>query len=130
MPLFSAWPYLTFFDYRLKHACILTLRKSSRFALTMATREQGIDVEDLEDFGTQINDDIDLNSLGQEIFVKLLVLGDLGAGKTSLIRKYVDGENCADYRVSVDACYHLKSLKLDGRRTVHIQLWDVPGHER
>ncbi len=72
----------------------------------------------------------DLNRLKQELFLKVLVLGDLGVGKTSLIRTYVgDCDAATDYRVSIDTGYQLKTIEVDGK-TVHVQLWDVPGHER
>ena len=31
---------------------------------------------------------VDLNNLPQEIFLKILILGDLGVGKTALVKKY------------------------------------------
>ena len=47
-------------------------------------------VIDLEDDFTQVEleENVDLNSLPKEHFIKLLVLGDLGVGKTSLLKKY------------------------------------------
>ena len=35
---------------------------------------------------------LDLNNLKQEIVLKILVLGDLGVGKTSLVRRYTEGD--------------------------------------
>ena len=47
-------------------------------------------VIDLEEDFTQVDleDNVDLNSLPKEHFIKLLVLGDLGVGKTSLLKNY------------------------------------------
>ena len=47
-------------------------------------------VIDLEEDFTQVDleDNVDLNSLQKEHFIKLLVLGDLGVGKTSLLKNY------------------------------------------
>ena len=47
-------------------------------------------VIDLEEDFTRIDleENIDLNSLPKEHFIKLLVLGDLGVGKTSLLKNY------------------------------------------
>ena len=49
-----------------------------------------IDLE--EDFAAHLDvvedNDVDLNDLPKEHFIKLLVLGDLGVGKTSLLKKY------------------------------------------
>ncbi len=58
---------------------------------------------------------VDLNNLKQEIFLKILVLGDLGVGKTSLVRKYTEdfgeGGN-SGYKVSIDPGYNLKRLEV------------------
>ena len=35
---------------------------------------------------------LDLNNLKQEIVLKILVLGDLGVGKTALVKRYTDGD--------------------------------------
>ena len=47
-------------------------------------------VIDLEEDFTQVDleENIDLNSFPKEHFIKLLVLGDLGVGKTSLLKSY------------------------------------------
>ena len=47
-------------------------------------------VIDLEEVFTQVDleEGVDLNSLPKEHFIKLLVLGDLGVGKTSLLKSY------------------------------------------
>lgn len=54
--------------------------------------------------------EIDLNSLKQEIFLKLVVLGDLGVGKTSLVRKYTGswwlaarGRSCLALKVNLSS---------------------------
>ena len=64
--------------------------------------------------------DEDLNSLRQEIFLKLVVLGDLGVGKSSLIRCYTGQEQQPekrDYRVSVEPEFSTKRLDIgDGKR--------------
>ena len=50
-----------------------------------------IDLE--EDFAqVELEENVDLNSLPKEHFIKLLVLGDLGVGKTSLLKNYTSME--------------------------------------
>ena len=69
---------------------------------------------------------VDLNNLKQELFLKIVVLGDLGVGKTSLVRTYTESgvvggpgsagsgsESGGGYKVSFDAGYHLKRLEVN-----------------
>ena len=72
---------------------------------------------------------VDLNNLPTEIFLKLLVLGDLGVGKSSLVRKYCHSDAGPEYKVSVDVSHSVKSVNINGVK-VNLQLWDIPGHER
>ncbi|XP_040571722.1 ras-related protein Rab-32A [Lepeophtheirus salmonis] len=74
-------------------------------------------------------DEEELKDITPEVFLKILFLGDLGVGKSSLIRRYVDNDYHSDYRVSVDCSYRLKSVQVKDKR-INMQLWDVPGHER
>ena len=44
------------------------------------------------------------NTLQREVFLKILVLGDLGVGKTSLVRRYANDNNeqsTPDYKVRI-----------------------------
>ena len=61
--------------------------------------------------------------------MKIMVLGDIGVGKTALIRRYVDGEYIPDYKISVDLDFKQKQLSL-GEDRLNLQLWDVPGNDR
>ena len=64
-----------------------------------------------------------------ELDMKIMVLGDIGVGKTALIRRYVDGEYIPDYKISVDLDFKQKQLSL-GEDRLNLQLWDVPGNDR
>ena len=50
---------------------------------------------------------IPLNKLPwqKEHFLKLLILGDLGVGKTSLVKKYCSSDSGPEYKVSVDVTH-------------------------
>jgi hypothetical protein len=41
----------------------------------------------------------------KEHFLKLLILGDLGVGKTSLVKKYCSSDSGPEYKVSVDVTH-------------------------
>ena len=61
--------------------------------------------------------------------IKIMVIGDIGVGKTSIIRRYVDSDYSPEYRISVQLDFRQKQVSV-GKKSVNIQLWDVPGHER
>jgi len=75
------------------------------------------------------NSEVDLNNLPKEHFLKLLILGDLGVGKTSLVKKYCSSDSGPEYKVSVDVTHSCKSVNVNGLK-INLQLWDIPGHER
>ena len=64
-----------------------------------------------------------------ELNMKIMVLGDIGVGKTALIRRYVENEYIPDYKISVQLDFKQKQLKV-GEDSLNLQLWDVPGNER
>ena len=59
--------------------------------------------------------------------VKLLVIGDSGVGKTSLIRRYVDDTFKDNYINTVGIDFKTKVLQLQQTK-VKLQLWDTAGH--
>nr|XP_057943012.1 ras-related protein Rab-38-like isoform X2 [Doryrhamphus excisus] len=68
-------------------------------------------------------------SLGKEHLYKVLVIGDLGVGKTSIIRRYVHHSYSTNYRATIGVDFALKVLHWD-TDTVRLQLWDIAGQER
>uniref|UniRef100_A0A667XLI9 Ras-related protein Rab n=1 Tax=Myripristis murdjan TaxID=586833 RepID=A0A667XLI9_9TELE len=60
---------------------------------------------------------------------KVLVIGDLGVGKTSVIRRYVHQTYSTNYRATIGVDFALKVLNWDSE-TVRLQLWDIAGQER
>ena len=62
-------------------------------------------VIDLEEDFTQVDleEGIDLNSLPKEHFIKLLVLGDLGVGKTSLLKSYTSVDSKSNSSCPLDS---------------------------
>uniref|UniRef100_UPI0037E7B88C ras-related protein Rab-38b n=1 Tax=Semicossyphus pulcher TaxID=241346 RepID=UPI0037E7B88C len=68
-------------------------------------------------------------SLRKEHLYKVLVIGDLGVGKTSLIRRYVHQTYSTNYRATIGVDFALKVLNWNSK-TVRLQLWDIAGQER
>jgi len=61
--------------------------------------------------------------------VKIVVIGDIGVGKSSIIRRYVDNDYTPEYKISVQLDFKQKQV-LQGEKKINIQMWDIPGHER
>mmetsp|Transcript_346 Transcript_346/g.1208 ORF Transcript_346/g.1208 Transcript_346/m.1208 type:complete len:212 (+) Transcript_346:73-708(+) len=61
---------------------------------------------------------------------KVIVVGDSGAGKTSIIRRYVQDKFVASYKSTIGLDFSVKNIKWDETSEVVLQLWDIAGQER
>ncbi|KAF0030544.1 hypothetical protein F2P81_017275 [Scophthalmus maximus] len=64
------------------------------------------------------------NNHHKEHLYKILVIGDLGVGKTSIIKRYVHHNFSPNYRATIGVDFALKVLNWD-QETVRLQLWDI-----
>ena len=69
------------------------------------------------------------NNHNKEHLYKILVIGDLGVGKTSIIKRYVHHNFSPNYRATIGVDFALKVLNWD-QETVRLQLWDIAGTVR
>jgi small GTP-binding protein len=60
---------------------------------------------------------------------KIVLIGDAGVGKTSIVRRYTDGvfSSAGIPTIGVDFC--IKTIKI-GQDSVKLQIWDTAGQER
>jgi hypothetical protein len=65
-------------------------------------------------------------SVGKEYLYKVLVVGCAATGKTSLIRRTVDGNFSGNYKSTIGVDFALKSLERDQHK-IFVQLWDIAG---
>lgn len=63
----------------------------------------------------------------RERLLKVLVIGDLGVGKTSIIKRYVHHVFSQHYRATIGVDFSLKVLNWDHKTVVRLQLWDIAG---
>ncbi|KAH9619469.1 hypothetical protein KSS87_019748 [Heliosperma pusillum] len=61
--------------------------------------------------------------------LKVIVLGDSGVGKTSLMNQYVHKKFSQQYKATIGADFLTKELQIDDK-LVTLQIWDTAGQER
>jgi len=63
------------------------------------------------------------------LVVRLLTLGDSGAGKSSLLMRYTQNDFSSEYMPTIGIDFRLKTVEIDGK-VVKVQVWDTAGQER
>lgn len=63
----------------------------------------------------------------QELLFNVLVIADLGVGKTSIIKRYVHQIFSLHYRATIGVDFALKVLRWDDDTVIRHQLWDIAG---
>ncbi|KAL5463953.1 hypothetical protein EMCRGX_G032905 [Ephydatia muelleri] len=66
----------------------------------------------------------------EEHLYKVLVIGDFGVGKTSIIRRFAEDVFSPNYKLTIGVDFSLKTIEWDPKTRVNLQLWDIAGHER
>ena len=74
-------------------------------------------------YSTRVND--------SRIFYKfkVILLGDSGVGKTSLLSRYMD-EEFSDKQCTINADFKIKSIQIDPFTSAQITIWDTCGQEK
>jgi len=66
---------------------------------------------------------------GKRPLLKIIILGDSGVGKTSLMHQFVSQRFDSRYKATIGADFMTKDVEVGGR-TVTLQIWDTAGQER
>lgn len=61
---------------------------------------------------------------------KVLVVGEAGAGKTCIIRRYVHNIFQMSTKSTIGVDFALKMLPWEGGKQITLQIWDIAGQER
>ena len=65
----------------------------------------------------------------QKSLQKIIILGDSGVGKTSLMNRLVNNKYSSSYKATIGADFMTKDVSIDDR-LVTLQIWDTAGQER
>lgn len=68
-------------------------------------------------------------SARRRTLLKVIILGDSGVGKTSLMNQYVNKKFSAQYKATIGADFLTKEVQVDDK-LVTMQIWDTAGQER
>ncbi|KAG0140443.1 hypothetical protein CROQUDRAFT_690531 [Cronartium quercuum f. sp. fusiforme G11] len=69
----------------------------------------------------------------KKVLLKVIILGDSGVGKTSLMNQYVNKRFSTQYKATIGADFLTKEVYIESEpsdRVVTMQLWDTAGQER
>ena len=59
---------------------------------------------------------------------KLMIIGNGGVGKTTLVNRYLTGL-FAEGTITIGVDFHIKAVEIDGKK-VTLQIWDFAGEDR
>jgi len=65
----------------------------------------------------------------RKVLLKVLILGDSGVGKTSLLNQYIDRKFSNQYKATIGAEFSTKEVMIEDK-VVTLQIWDTAGQER
>lgn len=68
-------------------------------------------------------------STRKKVLLKVIILGDSGVGKTSLMNQYVNKKFSSQYKATIGADFLTKEVMVDDK-LVTMQIWDTAGQER
>ncbi|ORX68560.1 ras-domain-containing protein [Linderina pennispora] len=66
----------------------------------------------------------------RNIYVKAIILGDSGVGKTSLMHQFVQGRFNSQYKATIGADFLKKDIDVGDGRVAVVSCWDTAGQER
>ena len=64
----------------------------------------------------------------EKIRIKLILLGDSGVGKSSIIQRYYENKFDKESKITLDAIYFEKEVTIRGQQII-LELWDTAGQE-
>jgi len=65
----------------------------------------------------------------KKVFLKIIILGESGVGKTALLNKYINGKFIEEHKATIGADFLTKEITVDNK-LITLQIWDTAGQER
>ena len=62
-------------------------------------------------------------------FLKIVILGDSGVGKTTLLQQYLNGKTTGHSKPTIGDDFSKKEILIDNT-VVTLQIWDTAGQEK
>ena len=78
----------------------------------------------------KINNSPLYNANKQIYNLKIIVLGDIAVGKTSVIGRFITNTFSENYKSSISCEFKRKQLDIDGETSANLTIWDTCGEER
>lgn len=70
-----------------------------------------------------------MNIPDYDYLFKLVLVGDAGVGKSSLLLRFTDDTYSDSYISTIGVDFKIRTIELDGK-TIKLQIWDTAGQER
>eukprot|EP00300_Choanocystis_sp_HF-7_P030543 c39402_g1_i1.p1 GENE.c39402_g1_i1~~c39402_g1_i1.p1 ORF type:complete len:215 (+),score=60.47 c39402_g1_i1:32-646(+) len=66
---------------------------------------------------------------GHDFLIKLLLIGDSGVGKSSVLLRFADDSFTPSFITTIGIDFKIRTIELD-RKNIKLQIWDTAGQER
>ena len=61
---------------------------------------------------------------------KIVLLGDLSVGKSSILNRYIKGNFSNKYIATIGGSFYAKNIKIKNNELIKLHIWDTGGSER
>ena len=90
--------------------------------------ERPTEMNRLTDSYSEVDDEN--NNKKQTYNFKIIVVGDIAVGKTSVINRYIMNSFTENYKSALGCEYKNKKIDIDAETDANLQIWDTAGEER